>query len=77
MPPRDCPVSFHFGDQDHVVPNDEVDAIKAAYADHSNAEMVVYPGAGHNFAMPYKDGYDEAACNASRAAVLQAFNTLK
>jgi carboxymethylenebutenolidase len=77
MPPKDCPVSFHFGDQDHVVPMEEVDAIKAAYADHPNAEMAVYEGAGHNFAMPYKDGYVESVCQASRAAVLQAFNTMK
>ena len=77
MPGPDCQVSFHFGDQDHVVPNEEVAAIKAAYASHPNAEIAAYAGAGHNFAMPYKDGYDEAACTTSRAAVLAAFNKMK
>lgn len=77
MPASSCQVSFHFGDQDHVVPNEEVAAIKAAYANHPNAEIAVYEGAGHNFAMPYKDGYDEAAAKASRAAVLESFNKLK
>lgn len=76
MPPVDCPVSFHFGDSDHVVPMEEVDAIKAAYANHTNAEMVVYEGSGHNFAMPRKDGYVEAACTASRAAVLKCFQSM-
>lgn len=77
MPDKDCQISFHFGDQDHVVPNDEVAAIKAAYADYPDAEIAVYEGAGHNFAMPQKQGYDKAACEQSRAAVLKAFNTLK
>lgn len=77
MPPKDCRISFHFGDSDHVVPNEEVEAIKAAYADYPNAEIKVYEGAGHNFAMPQKQGYDEAACTASRADVLACFNALK
>jgi dienelactone hydrolase len=52
---------------------EEVEAIKAAYANHGNAEIVVYPDAAHNFAMPYKAGYQEAAATASRAAVLRCF----
>ncbi len=27
-----CPVSFHYGDSDHVVPMDEVNAIQKAFA---------------------------------------------
>jgi len=55
---------------------DEVEAIKAAYANHDNAETVVYPGAAHNFAMPYKPGYQEAVATASRAAVLRYFQRM-
>jgi dienelactone hydrolase len=54
----------------------EVEAIKAAYANHSDAEIVVYPGAAHNFAMPYKQGCQEAAATASRAAVLRCFRKM-
>ena len=71
-----CPVSFHFGDADPVVPMDEVEAIRKAYANHANAEIVVHPGAAHNFAMPRKDGYQEAAAKASRAAVLRCFKSM-
>lgn len=44
-----CPVSFHFGDQDPVVPMDEVAAIRDAYAGRANAEIAVYEGAAHGF----------------------------
>jgi carboxymethylenebutenolidase len=71
-----CPVSFHFGADDPHVPMDEVDAIKAAYAGHDNAEIVVHPGAEHNFAMPHKPGFQEAAAKASRDAVLRCFKSM-
>jgi len=71
-----CPVSLHFGAVDPAVPMDEVEAIKAAYANHGNVEIVVYPEAAHNFAMPYKAGYQEAAAKASRAAVLRCFQNM-
>lgn len=71
-----CPVSYHFGDKDHVVPMDEVEAIKKSYADHANAEIAVYPNCGHNFSMPYKEGYDAGAAKASRDAVLRCFKSM-
>ena len=72
----ECPVSYHFGDSDPVVPMDEVEAIRKSYAGHDNAEIAVYEGASHNFSMPYKEGYDEAAATASRAAVLRCFKSI-
>ena len=71
-----CPVSFHFGDEDPVVPMDEVAAIQQAYAGHDKAEIVVHPGATHNFAMPYKDGYHAEAAAKSREAVLRCFRSM-
>lgn len=71
-----CPVSFHFGDEDPVVPMDEVAAIQQAYASHDNAEIVVHPGATHNFSMPHKDGYHADAAKKSRAAVLRCFRSM-
>jgi dienelactone hydrolase len=55
---------------------DEVEAIKAASANHDNAEIVVYPGAAHNVAMPDKPGYQEAVAAASRAAMLRCFQRM-
>ncbi len=71
-----CPVSFHFGEQDPAVPMDEVAAIREAYAGHANAEIVVHEGAVHNFSMPRKEGYQAVAAEASRAAVLGCFRSM-
>jgi carboxymethylenebutenolidase len=71
-----CPVSFHFGDSDPVVPMAEVEAIRKAFAGRPNADIGVYPGAGHNFAMPRKDGYDAAAAKSSRDRVLRCFTAM-
>ncbi len=71
-----CPVSFHFGADDPFVPMDEVNAIKAAYADRPNANIVTHAGASHNFAMPYKEGYVAEVAMASRDAVLRCFKSM-
>ena len=71
-----CPVSFHFGELDPIVPMDEVDSIRAAYSGHSNAEIAVHPGADHSFSMPGNDGYHPEAAKASRAAVLNCFKSM-
>jgi carboxymethylenebutenolidase len=71
-----CPVSFHFGDEDPVVPMDEVEAVRTAFASHANAEIVVHPGATHNFSMPHKDGYHATAASSSREAVLRCFRSM-
>ena len=59
-----------------LTPMDEVDAIKAAYAGHANSEIVTHPGASHNFAMPYKEGYVPEVAKASRDAVLKCFQSM-
>ena len=46
------------------------------YQNHDNAEIAVYKGATHNFAMPHKDGYHAEAAKASRAAVLKCFQQM-
>ena len=71
-----CPVSFHFGDADPVAPMDEVNAIQKAFAGRSNADIGVYKGAGHNFAMPRKEGYNPAAAKESRERVLRSFKSM-
>lgn len=44
-----CPVLFHFGDHDSYIPNDQVDRIKAAFADRQDVTVRVAHGAGHAF----------------------------
>lgn len=70
------PLSYHFGAEDPIVPVDEVNAIKAAFADKPNVEIKLYDGATHNFAMPQKPGYNPEVQKASRAAVLETFRSM-
>ena len=71
-----CPMSLHFGDKDPVVPMDEVNAIKAAYANNKNADIAVYEGADHSFSMPWHPSYHEGAAKASRQSVLKCFQAM-
>lgn len=71
-----CPASFHYGHSAPVVSLDEVDAIKKAFAGRSNADIQVYKGAGHNFAMPRKEGYSPAAATESRERVLRCVKSV-
>lgn len=41
-----CPVQMHFGGEDHGIPLQDVEAIKAAQPD---VEVYIYPGAQHGF----------------------------
>ena len=71
-----CPMSLHFGDNDPVVPMEEVNAIKDAYAGKPNVDIVVYEGAGHSFSMPSNQGYDAEVARASRDSVLALFRSM-
>ena len=72
-----CPISFHFGAEDPVVPIDVVNDIKSAYQNKADVEIVLHEGATHNFSMPYKEGYHADVAAASRQAVLETFNRIK
>ena len=71
-----CPMSLHFGDKDPVVPMNEVNSIKAAYANNKNADIAVYEGADHSFSMPWHPSYHEGAAKASRQSVLKCFQAM-
>lgn len=44
-----CPTLFHFGTEDPFIPNEQVDAIEAAFAGRSDVEIVRHGGASHAF----------------------------
>jgi carboxymethylenebutenolidase len=44
-----CPALFHFGGQDPYIPMEQVEAIRAAFADRADVELVVEAAAGHAF----------------------------
>jgi carboxymethylenebutenolidase len=46
---RACPTLAFFGDADPWTPAGDVDALRTAWADHPEHQIVVYPGADHGF----------------------------
>ncbi len=56
-----CPVQLHFGETDHSIPLDDVEAVQQL---HPEAEVFVYAGAGHGFGCDQRGSYD-AACYAT------------
>ena len=49
-----CPIVYHFGDQDHAIPMADVQRIVSAYPD---ADVHVYKGAGHGFNCDERSSY--------------------
>jgi carboxymethylenebutenolidase len=70
------PFSFHYGEDDHVVPMEQVDAIKAALAG-KDGEIYVYPGVGHSFALPDNPTYHAEAARVSEERALAVFDRMK
>lgn len=58
-----CPALFHYGSSDPYIPDDEVDAVRAAFAGRDDVEVHVQPGAGHAF-----ENHEAAAFHAPEAA---------
>ncbi len=70
-----CPLSIHVGDEDPVVPVEEIAATKAAIGAKPGVEIRVYPGVGHGFTGKGRANYDENAdteSNRAAAALIEA-----
>jgi carboxymethylenebutenolidase len=63
------PVLAHFGDQDHWIPLEGIEAFTKA---HPEVEVHVYP-ANHGFNCDQRGSYNEAAANLARARSLAFF----
>ena len=63
------PVMAHFGDQDHWIPLDTVEAFKQA---HPEVEVHIYQ-ANHGFNCDQRGSYNEAAANLARERTLAFF----
>lgn len=62
-----CPAILHYGDQDPIVPIEEVEAIAAAHPGHA---LHIYADAGHAFFNPDQAPYDKAATELAHARTL-------
>jgi carboxymethylenebutenolidase len=72
-----APLSLHFGEDDPLTPPDHVDAVRAALRHRPDAEIFVYPGATHNFAVPGVPGYNPTVAALSEQRVFTLFDRLK
>jgi len=64
-----CPVMVHFGDQDHWIPMDTVEAFKKA---QPGVQVHVY-AANHGFNCDQRGSYNEAAATLAKARTLEFF----
>jgi carboxymethylenebutenolidase len=56
-----CPLQLHYGLKDPHIPQAEIDAVAAGVRGLPQADMLLYPEAGHSFANPVRPTYDPAA----------------
>jgi carboxymethylenebutenolidase len=72
----DKPFSFHYGKTDHVIPMEQVEAIRAALAG-KDGEIHVYEDAGHSFALPDNPSFHAETARLSEERALAVFDTMK
>jgi carboxymethylenebutenolidase len=69
----ECPILFHYGDDDPFIPTEQIDAVEAAVADKPGARIERY-AAGHAFSnWDAPSMYDAAAAEAAWASTLTFF----
>ena len=72
-----CPLRMHFGDADPFVPPAAVDAVRAAFAHHADARVVVHAGATHGFShRGAPQAYDAEAERAAMRDVVEVVRAL-
>lgn len=59
------PVQLHYGLDDEHIPKTEIDAVAEAAKSNSNAEVHLYPGAGHGFFTAGRPAYNAQAVAAA------------
>jgi len=64
-----CAARCHFGEKDHAIPLDEVDALRKA---NPGVEVFLYP-AGHGFNCDERASYDPASAALARTRTLELF----
>lgn len=65
------PMLFHYAENDPHIPLDAVDAVKAAFAGHSQAQFHVYPGADHGFNCWERPAYHQRNAALAHGRTLQ------
>jgi carboxymethylenebutenolidase len=69
----DCPIQFHFGEQDAAIPLDQVAQVRQAVSAKADAEVFVYEGANHGFHCDQRGSYNEASAKIAWQRTLGLF----
>lgn len=69
-PPK-CPVQMHFGEQDHGIPLENVERVRARRGD--DCEIFVYADAGHGFHCDQRDSFHAQASSEAWSRTLHLF----
>ena len=64
-----CPLMYHYGAEDHSIPLEDVEQVRAAAS--SPETVFVYEGAGHGFSCDRRGSYDAPAAALARTRTLQ------
>ncbi len=65
-----CPTILHFGSEDHGIPMDAVEKIRAA---HPDVKVYVYEGVGHGFNSDRRTDYNPEAAKLAKQRTLELF----
>ncbi|MBA2283065.1 MAG: dienelactone hydrolase family protein [Actinomycetota bacterium] len=57
-----CPTLFHYGDSDPFIPNEENEAVQAAFAGNDDVTVHVHAGGGHAFENEQAEQFWNTAC---------------
>lgn len=71
-----CPMRFHFGSADPIVPIEAVEAIRKAFEGRSDVKIYVHEGATHGFSHPESPAYDAEAERAGMASVRELVTSM-
>ena len=66
-----CPLLFHFGEQDRLIPAAAVKAVSKAFAAKADAWVQTYPGVDHGFNCWARAAYNQAAAALARGRTLE------
>ncbi len=66
-----CPVLMHFGGQDEMIPEEQVERIKEAFEGRHDVEIFVYPHADHAFYNHDRSNYNPVAAKLAEDRTLQ------
>jgi carboxymethylenebutenolidase len=70
-------ISMHYGDADPLVPMDQVEQVRKAFAGKPGADVHVYAGAQHGFSFQGRPSYHEEAATKSQAEAMRLMQALR